>query len=496
MAFAPFRPEDGSEPSDAKRDASVRLSDAAQMPADKPDQTADAALEGALADVVANGTQDEIERLTSRIGAAQAGYAGPNGEASALPFPAKQNVAAQSGEQGLLGLREWGEARTVVAAELAEIQSQPGEEQKLGEGTHWHPATQQDAEPYQPEQNEPKQPAQQEALEPVPTVTPETKAVAALPGPESLVAESLVAESLVAEPLAAEPVVAEPMLVEPLASETLVPEPPVAEALISEPQQSEPPVEVVVEAAEPELPLPAPADVQSELADATPELPLAEPTLAELTAEPARPQSLHDRLEASNVEEPSSEPARPQSLSARLGRPLPEPSLPEASHPQLYSEAAVAPITSALDAATKLVADADAAAAALENLSRMLQAHQRPASIVPSPGQQAALRPSHPSARSGMQDQRPMPMPPRSVMPDGDPLQMASPRPEHRPVQRIMRPAPAVEVPAAPRPMRAPTLRPTTAPRDTRQFDLRGFMAGFAIAGALGALLYIYLLSG
>ena len=86
-----------------------------------------------------------------------------------------------------------------------------------------------------------------------------------------------------------------------------------------------------------------------------------------------------------------------------------------------------------------------------------------------------------------------MPMAPRSVMPDGDPLQMASPRPEHRPVQRIMRPAP-VEVPAA-RPVRPPTLRPTPVPNDSRHFDMRGFIAGFAVAGAIGALLYIYLMT-
>jgi len=80
-------------------------------------------------------------------------------------------------------------------------------------------------------------------------------------------------------------------------------------------------------------------------------------------------------------------------------------------------------------------------------------------------------------------------------MPEGDPLQMSSPRPEHRPVQRVMpRPAPA-EMPAA-RPVRAPTLRPAPAPRDGRQFDLRGFMAGFAVASAIGAMLYIYLMTG
>src|SRR4029079_10746812 len=86
---------------------------------------------------------------------------------------------------------------------------------------------------------------------------------------------------------------------------------------------------------------------------------------------------------------------------------------------------------------------------------------------------------------------RTMRMRPRSVMPEGDPLQMSSPRPEHRPVQRMMMPRPA----PAEMPVRAPTLRPTPVPHDSRQFDLRGFIAGFAVAGAIGALLYMYLMT-
>lgn len=449
MAYPPVPPNDGGEPSDVTRGTGVRLSDDAQITADKPDLNGDAALEDALAGAVANGTQDEIERLTNRIGAAQGTYAAPSGDASSLPLPAEpagQGLPSEPGESNLLGLRDWSEARATVAAELAEIQSQPlflkAEQQQVGGGTHWHPA-EQDAEPYRPEQ---------EPAEPVQTVTPEPVLLAELPPPEPLVAE----------PLAAEPLVSEP----------LVPEPPVSE-----------------------LPLPEATDAQS--AD-TPEVPLGEPTPAEpRPAEPALPQSLHARLEESQPELPLPEPLlpeapRPQSLSARLEAPLPEAPLPEPPQAQSAKEATVA---SALDAATKLVADADAAAAALENLSRMLQGHQRPASMIPSPGQHAALRPMNPSARSGMPDSRPIPMPPRSVMPDGDPLRMATPRPEHRPVQRMMRPAPAAEVPAAPRPVRPPTLQPTPVPRDTGQFDLRGFMAGFAVAGAIGALLYIYLMT-
>jgi hypothetical protein len=448
MAYPPLPPKEGGEPSDATRGAGVRLGDAGQITADKLDLNDDRPLEDALAGAVANGTQDEIQRLTKRIGAAQARYAVPNGDASSLPQlaePASQGLPSQPSEGTLLGLRDWSGSRATVAAELAEIQSQPlflkAEQQQMGGGTHWHPA-EQDAEPYHP--------VQQEPAEPVQTATPEVA------------------------------LITEPPLPVPLVAEPLVPDPPAPEPPVSELAQSE-------------RPLFEPMDVQSP--DTSADAPLAEPTLAE----PARPQSLHARLEASQPESVLAdasrpEASRPQSLSARLEAPLPEPPLTEPPQAQSVNEAAVTPIASALDAAAKLAADADAAATALENLSRMLQAHQRPASMVPSPGQHAALRPMHPGARPGTPNSRPMPTPPRSVMPDGDPLQMASPRPEHRPVQRIMRPAPA-EVPAA-RPVRPPTLRPAPIPRNTRQFDLRGFMAGFAIAGAMGALLYIYLMTG
>ena len=52
----------------------------------------------------------------------------------------------------------------------------------------------------------------------------------------------------------------------------------------------------------------------------------------------------------------------------------------------------------------------------------------------------------------------------------------------------------AMEVPLA-HPVRAPSLLPAPVQRDTR-FDLRGFMAGLAVASAVGALLYIFLLTG
>src|SRR5205085_10129129 len=79
--------------------------------------------------------------------------------------------------------------------------------------------------------------------------------------------------------------------------------------------------------------------------------------------------------------------------------------------------------------------------------------------------------------------------------PEHDPLQMAprQPRPIQRPVQLVPKPT---NLPEPLRPVRPPMLRPTPMARDSRQFDLRGFMAGFAFAWAIGAMIYIYLLAG
>jgi len=84
---------------------------------------------------------------------------------------------------------------------------------------------------------------------------------------------------------------------------------------------------------------------------------------------------------------------------------------------------------------------------------------------------------------------------PRPDVPEHDPLQMAprQPRPVQRPVQLVPKPT---NYPEPLRPVRPPMLRPTPMARDSRQFDLRGFMAGFAFAWAIGAMIYIYLLAG
>jgi hypothetical protein len=39
-------------------------------------------------------------------------------------------------------------------------------------------------------------------------------------------------------------------------------------------------------------------------------------------------------------------------------------------------------------------------------------------------------------------------------------------------------------------------LRPPPIPRDVRQFDVRGFLAGFVVSCMIGALIYMYLMTG
>ena len=109
--------------------------------------------------------RDDIERLTDRIGAAQANYVVPS-DAPTLPFLAEGPNFGFGGEKGekkeqtLAELPQWNEARATVAAELADMQSQPlflrTDQQQLGGGTHWQP-TERDAEPYHPVQQEPAQ---------------------------------------------------------------------------------------------------------------------------------------------------------------------------------------------------------------------------------------------------------------------------------------------------------------------------------------------------
>lgn len=159
---------------------------------------------------------------------------------------------------------------------------------------------------------------------------------------------------------------------------------------------------------------------------------------------------------------PMSEPQ--QFVPASEPAPLPAP----VNQPAAASPADTAPATDALDAAAKLAADANAAVAALESLSRMLEDHQRA----------AAAQPEAPAPEMAHQVPQQPPRVPH-------PVPRAQPEPR-----------PALD-PAAPLPAAVlPEIKPPVPVREGRHFDMHGFFAGFALSWAIGAVLYIYLMAG
>ena len=132
-----------------------------------------------------------------------------------------------------------------------------------------------------------------------------------------------------------------------------------------------------------------------------------------------------------------------------------------------HAQAADPNFASALGAAAKLAADANAAASALENLKRLLERQ------LPNPTQA-----------------------PRQSVHElfGDPAAATAPPPlSPQEVARRMQDdeLPATAAKSHPRPGGR-----SAAPHERQPFDVRGFMAGFALSWALGAALYIYLTAG
>jgi hypothetical protein len=127
-------------------------------------------------------------------------------------------------------------------------------------------------------------------------------------------------------------------------------------------------------------------------------------------------------------------------------------------------------MTGAFDAATKLVAEANAAAEALENLKRLLE-RRMPGLAVSAAPSATRLRPIERKEGEELSAEPPPPLPLYPVRSSDGNL------PALRPAQ------PKFEAPApyAPEPRRP---------------DVRGFMAGFALSWAIGAALYIYLTAG
>jgi hypothetical protein len=144
--------------------------------------------------------------------------------------------------------------------------------------------------------------------------------------------------------------------------------------------------------------------------------------------------------------------------------------------PEVTAAQSIEPLTSALDAAVRLAADASVAAEALENLKRLLERKQQLESQLP-----------HLAADSQ----------PTSASDDAD----------------ASAPAPQQPLPPLPLPLHAeqdaaggsaasttvlppPPWRRRRPPPERRVFDLRGFMAGFALSWAFGVVLYLFMTAG
>lgn len=122
------------------------------------------------------------------------------------------------------------------------------------------------------------------------------------------------------------------------------------------------------------------------------------------------------------------------------------------------------PLAGALDTAAKLAADANAAAEALENLKRLLDRE------LPNTAQ-APRQPLHEVFAEAPSPHEPPPLPEHELQEDS-----------------------VYDEQPAPGPLPLP--RANVRWRERRQFDVRGFLAGFALSWAIGAVLYIYLTAG
>lgn len=149
------------------------------------------------------------------------------------------------------------------------------------------------------------------------------------------------------------------------------------------------------------------------------------------------------------------------------GRAEPAPAPPSPVAQEARPQAVDPKFAGAFGAAARLAADATAAAEAIENLKRMLERQ------LPQSGE--TLRPPlHELFGEAAASAAPPPLPQRE--PIG---QAEEDEPGAAPAKPLPRPVPR-----------------EAAWRERRQFDVRGFMAGFALSWAIGAALYIYLTAG
>ena len=135
----------------------------------------------------------------------------------------------------------------------------------------------------------------------------------------------------------------------------------------------------------------------------------------------------------------------------------------------------VRPLTSALDAAARLAADANAAAEALANLKRLLE-RQLP-NVAASPAPAASAEPE------AAVTQTPAPVAVAPAM---------APQPPSLPLHAMRDGSGRTTL----RPAMLAPLPPRAARPERTLLDVRGFLAGFALSWAFGVVLYLYMTSG
>jgi hypothetical protein len=171
--------------------------------------------------------------------------------------------------------------------------------------------------------------------------------------------------------------------------------------------------------------------------------------------------------EVAGEDEPALKPS--EDAQSAVADTLPAPAtapLPDATAAQ-----SIEPLTSALDAAVRLAADANVAAEALENLKRLLE-HK----------QQMENQLQHVAAGSN----------PGPATDNASASAPAPPLPLPLHAEQDAAGAPTARPAVLPPP---PRQRPR-APPERRGFDLRGFMAGFALSWAFGVVLYLFMTAG
>jgi hypothetical protein len=225
-------------------------------------------------------------------------------------------------------------------------------------------------------------------------------------------------------------------------------------------------------------PEPAPPPLDAKPAEASHQASEAAPAPEPSPAAPAEGSGAINAVESVAAPGPPvAEGAADGGLSAEPAETLPAPAgdrspiVPVVQTEEARAPASGRPLASALDAAAKLAADANAAAAALENLKRLLERQ------LPNVAAGNAPRPLEAAARevSVNAPAAPAPLPPPVL------------------------PLHAVRDGSGRSTLRHAVLAPPPPPRraaERLRLDVRGFLAGFALSWAFGIVLYLLMTAG